>query len=435
MSRSEAIRVGALYFPLVAACVAGALNGRRQRMFAACLLSVMWTLPALLVIQKCNAAFFWWSFTDASAWFAGMPLELYVGWTIAWGIFPEIAFRRLPLWLSVLCMGLLDVALMPLCAPVVRLGNRWLVGEGICLLIVLLPSLWVARLTLQNTHVRIRAWMQVAISGGVFLFLLPEIVFAVRPGCGWLPLTELPSWERQIALQLIGLVALPGIGAVMEFAERGGGTPIPFDPPMRLVTTGIYRYLANPMQTCCALVLLAWAFLLRNNWLLLAPIASLIYSAGIAEWDEGEDMATRFGESWRAYRSSVRNWLPRWRPSCQGEPARLYIAASCEPCSELGRWIAVRHPVGLEIVPAETLPYGSIRRMRYMWADGDSVEGVRALGRALEHLNLGWAITGIALRLPGVWQFVQLIMDASGLGPRVPDSAGATCTSEHAGTR
>jgi hypothetical protein len=73
----------------------------------------------------------------------------------------------------------------------------------------------------------------------------------------------------------------------------------------------------------------------------------------------------------------------------------------------------------MEIVPAETLPPGSIRRMRYDPGDGaGTVEGVRALGRALEHINLAWAVAGIALRLPLVWQFVQLVMDVSGLGPR-----------------
>jgi hypothetical protein len=45
------------------------------------------------------------------------------------------------------------------------------------------------------------------------------------------------------------------------------------------------------------------------------------------------------------------------------------------------------------------------------------------MARALEHLNLGWAIAGIALRLPLVWQFVQMLMDASGFGPRIPDAA------------
>jgi hypothetical protein len=75
--------------------------------------------------------------------------------------------------------------------------------------------------------------------------------------------------------------------------------------------------------------------------------------------------------------------------------------------------------MGLQILDAEVLPSGSIRRMRYDPADGCCpVDGVRAMGRVLEHLNLGWAIAGAALRLPGIWQVVQLLMDATGLGPR-----------------
>ena len=73
----------------------------------------------------------------------------------------------------------------------------------------------------------------------------------------------------------------------------------------------------------------------------------------------------------------------------------------------------------MKIVDAETLPKGSIRRMRYDPGDGTAaVDGVRAFGRVLEHLHLGWAVAGAALRLPLVWQGVQLLMDASGLGPR-----------------
>lgn len=395
-------------------------------MFAACLLSFLWTLPALLLLQKLNELAGWWVFTDANAWFSGMPLEFYVGWAIAWGILPQIVLRRMPVGLSVCCMVALDLALMPLCSPVILLGGRWLVGEAVAAVLVLAPALCIARWTYENRHLRLRTWMQIAISGGVFLFLLPKIVFAARPGSGWGPLLGMPGWERQIVLQLIGVLALPGVGAALEFAERGGGTPIPFDPPVRLVTSGIYRYCANPMALWCTLVLLAWAALLRNGWLLLAPAASVVYSAGLATWDEDEDMRRRFGTTWQTYRASVRNWLPRWRPYHAGESARLYLAAGCGPCSELWRWIEARRPIGMEILPAESLPSGSIRRMRYVPGDGsESVEGVRALGRTLEHIHLGWAIAGIALRLPLVWQFVQVVMDASGLGPRTP--AAASC--------
>lgn len=41
------------------------------------------------------------------------------------------------------------------------------------------------------------------------------------------------------------------------------------------------------------------------------------------------------------------------------------------------------------------------------------------MARVWEHLHLGWAILGAIVRLPGVWQVVQMIMDVSGFGPRV----------------
>jgi hypothetical protein len=36
----------------------------------------------------------------------------------------------------------------------------------------------------------------------------------------------------------------------------------------------------------------------------------------------------------------------------------------------------------------------------------------------MEHLHLGWAFCGALARLPGIWQMLQLVLDAGGLGPR-----------------
>jgi protein-S-isoprenylcysteine O-methyltransferase Ste14 len=292
-------------------------------------------------------------------------------------------------------MVAVDLIAMPLCRPVVVLGGGWLVGEGVASLLSLLPALCIARWTAENSHLRARAWLQISLAGLILLFLVPELAFTLRTGHGWAPLVEMPSWSRQLGIQTILLLALPGVGAVVEFAERGNGTPIPFDAPIRLVTSGIYRYCANPMQVSCTLVLLAWTGLLRNPWLLAAPVASIIYSAGIAEWDQGEDLARRFGQPWHEYRESVKSWIPRWRPYHAGPAARLFLSASCGPCSELWSWIGSRMPVGMEIVAAETLAPGSIRRMRYDPGDGTGmVEGVRALGRGMEHHNQAWGLAG-----------------------------------------
>ena len=419
MNDADVVSAAQIYLPLSAVVIARLVHGPKPRQFAACLLSVLWTVSALLAVQIINMWAGWWSYPIGALGINGMPIACLLGWAVLWGLLPQLAFSRLGiLWVAAI-MIVADLVFMPLCGSVVRLGPHWLVGEAVAVVGVLAPALCIARWTYDNTHLRARSAIQVATSGMIFLFLLPEIVFALRNGRGWAPLLEEASWRRQISIQLVLLLSVPGVSAVMEFAERGQGTPIPYDPPQRLVTSGMYRYCANPMQMSCALVMLLWAAMLRNEWLISAAFMAAIYSVGVARWDESQDLSQRFGDAWRDYRAVVRDWRVRWRPYYSGAEARIYIADSCGPCSELRRWIEARSPVGLQIMDAESLPSGSIRRMRYDPGDGSVVvDGVRAMGRVLEHLNFGWALAGAMLRLPGVWHCVQLLMDASGLGPR-----------------
>ncbi|SNS39671.1 Phospholipid methyltransferase [Granulicella rosea] len=414
------LRAGSLYLPIVAAMLAGVRRRPEPRQFAACLLSLLWTLPALLLLQIANLHARWWSFATDGATLRAMPLELYLGWLVLWGVLPQLAMPRLPLAVCAAVMAALDLAVMPLCRPVVQLRPRWLVGEAAAVVLVLCPALAIARWTLTDTRLKLRATLQVATSALLFLFFLPELIFATRPHtAGWRPMLELTGWRAQLAVMSVLLVALPGVSAVFEFAERGQGTPIPYDPPRRLVASGVYRYIANPMQLSCTLTMLLWAALLHSGWMLLGACITIVYSAGIAEWDEHEDLNQRFAAPWRQYRAEVRNWLPRLHPYISGPPAAIYIARTCGPCSELRAWLEARQPFGLELRDAEELPQGSIRRIRYQPRDGSApVEGVRAVARALEHLHVGWAFAGAALRLPLLWRAVQLVMDASGFGPR-----------------
>ena len=433
MNRSDCISAGAVYLPLALAIVGGAVCRRRsRRQFAACLLGALSALPALLALQALNLRFAWWTFTVQGPALRGMPLELYFGWVILWGIVPQFLPRRVPIAGSAALMILFDLLLMPLCRPVVMLGQTWWWGEAAAAALVLLPALALARWTLEDSHLRARAAMQVALATGLFLYWAPELAFALRPGRGWAPWLQMAGWQEQIVLQLLLVLALPGLDAVAGFAGRGMGTPLPYDAPSRLVTSGIYRYCANPMQLSCALAMLLWAAVLRNGWLLLAALVSVAYSAGVAEWDEGQDLEHRFGVEWRQYRAQVHSWIPRWKPYHAGPPARLYVAATCAPCTQARSWLLTRTPFGLEIVDAENLPPGSIRRLRYDPADGTAtIDGVRAMGRALEHLHLGWALAGAALRLPGIWQVVQLLMDASGFGPRDLENPECPPTPRH----
>ncbi len=443
MNRAFAVRFLALYAPAVAAIALVYLRPLHGRLFPAALLGFLWTLPTLLAVQLLNLHFGWWEYRAQSGMFRGMPVDLYLGWAVLWGIVPVLAFRRLKIPAVVAIFFAFDLVTMPACSPVVLLGSRWLIGEIVSLAFVLAPAIVLARLTLSGTHVRIRAALQAAIAGGIFLFLVPELIFALRPLHAWAPLLAEPSWLRGLELQAIFLLAIPGLSAVQEFALRGFGTPIPYDPPQRLVASGLYRYIANPMQFSCTVVLLAWGIVLRHPYVFAAGVISFIYSFGIARWDEGADLESRFCAAWLDYRKHVPSWrfrLTPWHPADRPS-ACLYVAEACGPCSQVRRWFQAHHPIALEILAAEDFPFdpqnptGDLERITYDPMDGTPrEEGVVAFARALEHLNLGYAYSAAAIRLPLVSHLIQLLLDASGLGPttiprRQPSSASSSACS------
>jgi protein-S-isoprenylcysteine O-methyltransferase Ste14 len=422
MDRSTVIRCLSLYLPAMAAAVLAYLRPGGRRLGAACLVGMAWTLPSLLAVQLINLRFSWWQFHAQGGLFRGLPIDLWLGWAVLWGAIPILALGRTRIFWVVAAFLALDLVLMPACRPVVQLGGGWLIGEGMALLLVLIPAQLLARWTLDDAHLLARAAMQAVVSGSLFLFLLPEIVFALRPGRGWQPLLSSPAWFRNLELQGIALLGVLGVSALQDFALRGGGTPIPYDPPKRLVTSGLYRYIANPMQFCCALVMTAWGAVLRNPWVALGGVMSFLYGAGIANWDEGEDLKTRFGKPWEHYREHVRAWRFRFTPWHDPDRprARLYVARTCGPCSDVRRWFEARHLAALEIVAAEDHPTRDLRRITYDPMDGtEPEEGVRAMARGLEHIHLGWALAGAWVRLPGISHFAQLLADASGFGPQI----------------
>lgn len=98
------------------------------------------------------------------------------------------------------------------------------------------------------------------------------------------------------------------------FAARGKGTLAPWDPPKKLVVTGPYRYVRNPMISGVLMILAGEALfhgstslgLWMLTFFLLNQIYFLIY--------EEPNLEARFGEEYRRYKSSVPRWIPRLTP-------------------------------------------------------------------------------------------------------------------------
>lgn len=418
MDRDVAIRVAALYLPVAAAVACWLRRPPGRRGIGGVLLAVAWNVATLVPLQLAAARLGWWTFPTGVGSRIPIPPELIVGWAIAWGAVPVLLHPRPRLGVLVAVAVGADVLLMPRLTPVLALGDRWIVGELVALGLCLVPGALLGWWMADDRQLGWRASLQViafALLIGVLLPVAIAMLTSERP-------PHMNIGPSGLLLQLVVLLALPGVSAVQEFVERGGGTPIPFDPPRRLVTSGVYAYVANPMQLSMALCYLAIGGMLRRWEVALVGVMSVAYAEGIARWDEDRDLAARAGERWATYRRAVRRWRPRWKPWYPADipAARLYVADDCVECSQLGQWLAARGPAGLEVVPARTHPRAPLRRITYQPMDGmREAEGVAAVARALEHLSLGWALIGMLARLPLLVVALQWLTDASGGEPRV----------------
>jgi protein-S-isoprenylcysteine O-methyltransferase Ste14 len=101
-----------------------------------------------------------------------------------------------------------------------------------------------------------------------------------------------------------------GIAAVAAGAFRRAGTGIvPFDPATALVTEGLYRFTRNPMYLGMVMLLTGVAIALGSVGAFL-PIP--VFVGIIHAWfivGEERFLEDTFGESYLAYKRSVRRWL------------------------------------------------------------------------------------------------------------------------------
>ncbi|MFE6448373.1 methyltransferase family protein [Nocardiopsis dassonvillei] len=400
------VRGVGLFAPLLLLAGLCLWRAPRPREVAAMLVAGAWALLTLVPLNLYALRAGWWSFHAEGAVWLGMPVDLLLAWAVLWGALPALLLRLLPVPLLSGLLVWVDVIVMPLAEPVVVLGPLWLLGEFVGSALCLIPALMLAYWTRTGQLVHARMWAQALLAFGAMV-VLPLAALDALPGPG----------TAFVAAQVLAPVCLPGLAAAREFARVGGGTPLPFDPPSRLVTSGPYAYLRNPMQATVAGVYLVLAPVTGDPWLLLGALVAFAYGAGFAAWHEGGQLRAAFGGDWKAYRAGVRSWLPRWRPWPGRAPGTLYVAADCAMCRGLGGWLAARAPVALEPRPAAEHPE-VLYRLTYENSEGLRWSGVSALARALEHLHLGWALAGWALDLPGVRHFAQLCADAFGAGPR-----------------
>lgn len=149
------------------------------------------------------------------------------------------------------------------------------------------------------------------------LLWLGIIAYLVDPSSMAWSSVPLPSWLRWSG----GAVYLLGV-ALLTWALRGLGTNLTDTVVTRrahtLITEGPYRWVRHPFYDAMALLLLAFA-LIAANWFVLLAGAVVFGLLALRTRTEEAKLLERFGEPYRLYRQRTGRFLPDFRQSGRGD--------------------------------------------------------------------------------------------------------------------
>jgi protein-S-isoprenylcysteine O-methyltransferase Ste14 len=155
----------------------------------------------------------------------------------------------------------------------------------------------------------------------LFILLVPGFLLGIVPV---FVVSKIPGFSLPQGAWNWGAVPfwLVGIGAVIwcatDFVRRGGGTPVPLDPPKVLIVGGLYRISRNPMYIGVLLIQVGttlWFGSLAQvvYWFFLFIGFTLFIRA-----NEEPYLLKIFGTQYEAYCREVPRWLPLKRRTHRG---------------------------------------------------------------------------------------------------------------------
>jgi protein-S-isoprenylcysteine O-methyltransferase Ste14 len=122
------------------------------------------------------------------------------------------------------------------------------------------------------------------------------------------------------------LAAIPSIlgfavalRCVWDFGWTGRGTPAPILPPQRLVVTGFYRYVRNPMYVGFAAGWIGlWIVFGHANAVAIAVVGAVALGVHLfVRFYEEPTLRRKFGTDYEEYCRNVHRWFPGLYPWSQ----------------------------------------------------------------------------------------------------------------------
>jgi protein-S-isoprenylcysteine O-methyltransferase Ste14 len=120
--------------------------------------------------------------------------------------------------------------------------------------------------------------------------------------------------QKIIAAAFFLAISFIGVSSAVTMSRIGRGTPLPLDAATKLVVSGIYAHVRNPMAISGIGQGLAVALFLGS------PIVALYALMGATLWQlvfrplEEEDLRNNFGLDYENYCREVSCWIPNRQP-------------------------------------------------------------------------------------------------------------------------
>jgi protein-S-isoprenylcysteine O-methyltransferase Ste14 len=152
--------------------------------------------------------------------------------------------------------------------------------------------------------------LKTLIYGGGFLAIfagwLPLRIFERRPRwpVDW-------TWQQGVGALLFILGIIVILASAWALVSRGRGTPAPFDPPVKFVRRGLYKWVRNPMYLGL-IALVGGEGLVTASWHVAVYWVCLVCSLHLFVLGYEEDALRRqFGAMYEDYKRDVARWWPR----------------------------------------------------------------------------------------------------------------------------
>lgn len=143
----------------------------------------------------------------------------------------------------------------------------------------------------------------------LFLGVIPVAIAAAERR--WLLEAPLPAFLPVAGVILFAPASALGLWSAFAMSTRGGGTPLPSAATTRLVATGPYRSVRNPMAIAGISQGVAVGLVLQSWLVVVYAIAGSVAWNWLVRPVEEADLEAKFGDEYRDYRARVRCWVPR----------------------------------------------------------------------------------------------------------------------------